>query len=576
MFSSRKHGLARILAGTAGLLVAAVAIWSCRPVAQPTTSTASLTNYPGLQIQPAFSPDGKKVTFAWDGEKRENFDIYVKVVGAGAPLRLTSNPAPEHHPDWSPDGRYIAFCRAVSDHFEIWSIPAQGGAERKLGESAVCEGLSWSPDGKYLALVDKTAPQASNTIFSLSVETGEKGRLTSLPDEFWGDFSPKFSPDGKTLAFRRASSSENNDLYVLSVGVGGKPEGSPRRLTFRKEQISGFDWTADGRRIVFLAGNLWMISASGGTPERLAVTSDDADALSVSRSGSRLVYQRHLFDFNIWRVNLGDPGRKPGNPVPFISSPKEDIDPAVSPNGKRVAFVSGRTGGREIWMCDANGSNSVQLTSFGGTNLFGPRWSPDGKNIAFAAEDGQKPHIYVVSPNGGKPRRLTSQAALREGWPYWSRDGKWLYFTSDRSSRAEIWRMPSKGGEAVQITSHQGAGEQESPDGRYIYYCKGFPLDMSLWRIPVKGGEEVKVIDAMHSNGRWNIARNGIYFFTPPDKEGHSDIRLYEFSTGKVSKILTIERVVDEHIAVSPDSRWILYTQVDDAASDLMLVENYR
>src|SRR6267143_5047933 len=141
MSRSRKYGLAWVLAAVC-LLAAAGAIWSCRPVPQPATSTASLTNYPGLQIQPAFSADGKKVAFAWDGEKRENFDIYVKVVGAGAPQRLTSNPAAEYHPAWSPDGRYIAFCRASSDHFEIWNIPAQVGAERKLGESAVCEGLS--------------------------------------------------------------------------------------------------------------------------------------------------------------------------------------------------------------------------------------------------------------------------------------------------------------------------------------------------------------------------------------------------------------------------------------------------
>jgi tricorn protease-like protein len=136
MSRSRKYGLAWALAGIAGLLLAAVAIWWFRPVPHPTTSTASLTNYPGLQIQPAFSPDGKQVAFAWDGEKRENFDIYVKVVGAGAPLRLTSNPAAEYHPAWSPDGRRIAFCRALSDHFEIWSISAQGGANTDYKRTA--------------------------------------------------------------------------------------------------------------------------------------------------------------------------------------------------------------------------------------------------------------------------------------------------------------------------------------------------------------------------------------------------------------------------------------------------------
>jgi Tol biopolymer transport system component len=499
-------------------------------------------------------------------------------VGAGAPLRLTSNLAAEYHPAWSPDGRYIAFCRAMSDHFEIWSISAQGGAERKLGESAVCEGLSWSADGKYLAFVDRIALQPPNSIFLLSVETGEKRRLTSPPPELLGDFSPRLSPDGKTLAFRRASSSENNDVYVLRVGVGGTPDGAPQRLTFRKDTIFGFDWTADGRGIVFLAGqlsstNLWAISATGGIPERVAVTTENADALSVSRSGSRLVYQRHLFDSNIWRVGLGEPGRQPGNPVPFISSPKPDNQPSISPNGKRIAFISERTGGPEVWVCDTDGSNSVQLTSLGAPNLFGPRWSPDSENIGFTAQDGRKVHIHVVSAKGGKPRRLIAESA-EEDSPYWSHDGKWLYFASDRSGRSEIWRVPSKGGEAVQITNHEADAVEESPDGRFFYYSKGFPLETSsLWRIPVKGGEEVKVLDPVST---WALARDGIYFFTPPDKQGHSDIRLYEFSTGEVSKILTIERGVGDNIAVSPNGRWILYTHLDEAASDLMLVEDYR
>jgi Tol biopolymer transport system component len=328
---------------------------------------------------------------------------------------------------------------------------------------------------------------------------------------------------------------------------------------------------------VFLASNnLWIISAIGGMPERLPITSDDADTLSVSRSGDRLVYQRHLFDDNIWRVGLSDPGRKPGTPVPFISSPKPDDHPAVSPDGKRIAFVSERTGAREIWMCDADGSNSVQLTSLGTQNLGMPRWSPDGENIGFITVDGRYQHIYVVSPNGGKPRRLTAESAGREAVPNWSRDGKWLYFSSDRTGRYEIWRMPSKGGEAVQITSHEGLGEEESPDGRFLYYGKGWPVEISVWRIPVNGGEEVKVLDSVNPDGRFSIARGGIYFFTMPDKAGHSDLRFYEFSTGNVSKVLTIERGVDEHIAASPDGRWILYTHRDDAASDLMLVANYR
>jgi Tol biopolymer transport system component len=181
----------------------------------------------------------------------------------------------------------------------------------------------------------------------------------------------------------------------------------------------------------------------------------------------------------------------------------------------------------------------------------------------------------LVSAKGGKPRRLISESAEDE-LAYWSRDGRWIYFVSNRSGRDEIWKIPSRGGEAVQITRNEADREEESPDGRYLYYSKGWPFQTSLWRIPVDGGEEVKVLDSVHTAGRWTLGREGVYFFTPPDKQGHSDIRLYEFSTSKIKKILTIERGIFEEIAVSPDGRTILYTQVDEAGSELMLVENFR
>jgi Tol biopolymer transport system component len=132
----------------------------------------------GLPEISRFSPDGKQVAFAWNGEKEDNFDIYVKLVDAGTPLRLTSNPAPEWGPAWSPDARYIAFCRGFSDHAEIWVIPALGGAERKLGESSECL-LDWSPDRKYLALPDKNAPREPYSIFLVSVERKAKNHLTA-------------------------------------------------------------------------------------------------------------------------------------------------------------------------------------------------------------------------------------------------------------------------------------------------------------------------------------------------------------------------------------------------------------
>jgi len=237
--------------------------------------------------------------------------------------------------------------------------------------------------------------------------------------------------------------------------------------------------------------------------------------------------------------------------------------------------MSSRSGACEIWMCASDGSNPVLLTAFGGPIIFGPKWSPDGQNIAFTAVRAGSVDVYVVSANGGIPRRLTSHP-LADKWPSWSRDGQSLYFNSMRNGRDDIWKMPAKGGEPVQITRHEGDAPQESPDGRFVYYEKGWPSHCSVWKAPAAGGEEVKVLDSTHPYGGWTVGKQGIYFFTTPDGQGRSDICLYKFATGKIGKILTIERNVGYRIAVSPDDRAILYAQYDQEGSDIMLVENFR
>jgi DNA-binding winged helix-turn-helix (wHTH) protein len=78
-------------------------------------SSVPLTSYVGSEICPSFAPDGERVAFAWNGEKQDNFDIYVKQIGEGTLLRLTSDPRPDLSPAWSPDGRTIAFLRLDSD-----------------------------------------------------------------------------------------------------------------------------------------------------------------------------------------------------------------------------------------------------------------------------------------------------------------------------------------------------------------------------------------------------------------------------------------------------------------------------
>jgi Tol biopolymer transport system component len=316
-----------------------------------------------------------------------------------------------------------------------------------------------------------------------------------------------------------------------------------------------------------------MALASSANPRKLGFVPDGADMPAVSRRGNRLAYAEGRINTNIWRVDA--PSHR--NAVRLISSTWSERWPAYSPDGQRIAFLSTRSGTPEIWICNSDGSNPVQMTWFGGPLLPGPRWSPDGENIAFTASPGENLDVYVLGASAGVARRLTTDPGP-DRWPCWSREGRWICFSSGRSGSHQIWRMPAAGGAATQLTPNGVDRDlpQQSPDGKFVYYMKGWPSDCTVWMMPVGGGEEVRVLDSVDLDGQWAVGAKGIYFVAAAGGEDRRDISLYVPATGKTRKTLTVDGVIGEYIAVSPDGRSILYPHFDQAGSDLMLVENFR
>ena len=137
------------------------------------------------------------MAFSWDGEKQDNFDIYIKLIGPDKPLRLTHDPASESNPAWSPDGRSIAFLRQLpGERAAVFLMAALGGSERKLAEIHNepyfgYSGLAWSLDGKWLVSSDRSSTEEPSGLFLVSSQTGEKRRLTSTCEIGWR-FSPCF------------------------------------------------------------------------------------------------------------------------------------------------------------------------------------------------------------------------------------------------------------------------------------------------------------------------------------------------------------------------------------------------
>ena len=300
----------------------------------------------------------------------------------------------------------------------------------------------------------------------------------------------------------------------------------------------------------------------------------------LSRQGNRLAWAQSVDDTNIWRLELDATGKPKTAPQQLIASTRLDVDARFSPDGSKIAFASNRSGSRQIWVAESTGQRPVQLTSFNGQPSGSPRWSPDGRQIAFDSRAAGNADIYVISAEGGNPRRLTTDPS-KQALPSWSRDGTWIYFCSDcNSSNQQIWKMPAAGGQAIQVTQHGGFDNVESSDGQYLYFTKGYQVP-GIWRMPVAGGEETLVLNH-HSAGQWRywaVKEQGIYFATAETPE-HPLLEFFSFASGKVMPIATLEKKISYFgfagLDVSPDGRWLLWQQLDQEGSDIMLMDNFR
>jgi dipeptidyl aminopeptidase/acylaminoacyl peptidase len=375
-----------------------------------------------------------------------------------------------------------------------------------------------------------------------------------------------------------------------------KPSGTSRLWLAAWDELGRADWTPDSRSLIFsrhggITFSLWRISLSGHTPRPVEFPSDGASTVSIARQGRRLVSMKLITDTNIWRCS-GPAAKEKVEPHLFIASKQPDECPRYSPDGNHIAFISGRTGARELWLADAEGRNAVEITSFGGPSVGSPNWSPDSRWIVFdLTEEGHR-HLYVVPTEGGQARKLTNDPSNHVR-PSWSHDGRWVYYGGDRSGDWQVWKIPATGGVPMQLTRQGGREAYESPEGRFVYYTKsvgsgywregtfnpslaGGPalggvvqVQAGLWRTPVSGGPESQVLEKQAMPGFWCMMNRGIFLY----------FSYYDFATAKVVSFgepAKGVRYTNGGVSVSPDEKWVLETREDRWERSLELVENFR
>jgi eukaryotic-like serine/threonine-protein kinase len=445
---------------------------------QPVRATfAQLTDFGGLESQPALSPDGQNLVYVARASPSSGSDIYLIRVGGRNPVNLTrEGSASDRQPAFSPDGQSIAF-RSERAGGGIFVMGATGESVRRVSDFG--HNPSWSPDGRRIVVSTEGGnnPTGRGTTAALWVVEVQNGERKKIYD---GDaVMPRWSPNGHRIAFWGLPMLDSGQRDILTIPAEG---GEAVPVTSDPQLDWSPAWAPDGKFLYFASDrggsmNLWRApinEVSGevtGPLQPLTTPSAWSGELTIAQKGGQIAYSAFNAELNVHRIAFDPSSMKvEGTDVPITSGSTQFFEPDVSPDGsllvmrnlqgqedlyivksdgtdlrkitddapkdrgakwspdgKRIVFYSDRNGRYELWSIDAQGSNLQQMTRTTGETFWYPLWSPDGQRLV-ASNPG---NTYVFDVGGALPAGVAEtlppiEAGLSFSARSWSPDGKWL------------------------------------------------------------------------------------------------------------------------------------------------------
>jgi eukaryotic-like serine/threonine-protein kinase len=455
-----------------------------------------VTRDPGLELDPAISPDGRTLAFVAGppGKRR----LYVRQIEGGRAIPLTEPGVAEsqRRPDWSPDGSRIVFqagqqgfgVRPAVRAGALYTIPVLGGTPTLLlppHGGGIAMTPAWSPDGSQIAYCSEDG------IYLIPASGGSPRRVLESPRAV---HSVRWSPDATRLAYvaggadfvlgeDQLGNTETSAIHIVTVATGVN-----RRITDGQWLDVSPVWTRDGRGLLFVSNRRGgrdvfrqRLSASDLPEGDVArVTSGlNAHTISLSQDGKLLAYSALIFRANVWSLPIpAHDGASVTEAKPVTAGSEKTEKMVVSRDGQWLAYDSDRGGTADVWKLRLAGGEPEQVTRDKG-NEFANDWSPDGQEIIFhAIRETTNRDVMTVTADGTRRSAVVATEA-EEQHGSWSPDGNRIAFASGRSA-GDIYNIfvvsrPGKDapwGAPVQLTTTTGVDPKWSPDGRHIIYTR--------------------------------------------------------------------------------------------------------
>jgi Tol biopolymer transport system component len=550
---------------------------------------SQMTFAEGIEEYPAWSPNSDEIAFSREDAGIRS--IFAKNITSGEERRVTRGDYDDIQPSWSPKGGTILFVRSrqpkvklePGDVFgsfvdgDIWSIDLATMKETKLVENAF--NPEYSFDGKRIAFDASWA--GPRRIWAVDHRGHNPQQLTSDTSEGISHVRPRLSPDGTKVVF------QNIERTKFDVRVFDLSNGKSTWVTNDVVQDLNPVWSPSGRFIYFSSYrgggiNIWRVAMSReGTPagalQQLTIGAGQDVEIAISRDGKRLAFSILRQNADIWRLPVSPETGKPvGAPEEVITTTREDSRGAWSPDGKMIAFNSDRTGEMNIWLHSLDSRQSRQLTKGAGGD-FQANWSPDGKQIAFFSSRAGSADIWCVDVQSVELKRLTTTDSVDVN-PFFSPDGRKVAYNSDQSGRPEVWVMKSDGSEARQLTD-VGLGIM----GHFMPWEPGG--DAVIFRCPGSGGPlTMKVhLDGSDPELLPEVAGGSHMSFSPDhsrimDVIGHKTLWVSPLNGGKPEKVFEFDDpdVRIDYPVWSPDGHWVLFDRFRPQGGDIWMMEHFE
>ena len=532
---------------------------------------STLIRMEGRQYQPSWSPDGSALAFVDAPPDGENSTIYVQAAGDARPRLLISGGGSVSSPVWSPDGKSLAYVQSKQDATEILILSLHDGVSRNLTTlfphryGLNYRRLDWSPDGSFLVVDDKVNDTDPLGLYLVHVSDGKKLKLTYPNMDIIGDVAPRFSPDGTQVAFIRVKYQFQEGVFVSPV-TGGEA----RQLTDQFHVLSDVDWQTN-RSVVF-DGRLddefrfWSrnVQIPNATPTLVsAIGADMPSQFSISRRSGEIAFSANGPDLNIWSIDLTKTAAASSGWTSVISTPGQDLEPSISPDGSKMAFRSDRGGRIRLWVSKRDGTASVPVDT-GGLSPSVYCWERNGRSIIFSPQLNSGLYEASLSPSN-KLRRITD---LPVSHPGCSVDGKSVFAINSNF----VYRIPIVGGSAEKITDDGGAPIAQSADGRYLYFSHG-RMDSIISRFDLQTMNQTIVLESLAQgySESWALTNKGIIFLKM-ESDGPS-IAFHDFATGKETSRTkfkgNLPPVGLSQFSISPDEKILFVVRADPVSANI-------